>query len=129
MSEGHTSISSVKGTNNIEATLAWAECAISVWQNSAVDHPIESLSYTYTAKEKARIKELNTAVIPFGSSGLKHNNAGVEGRNYITANWLTAQEMMRQIRKNISVSTVISQYKPILQAQLDNVNAVLQGNT
>lgn len=124
-STGHTFIGSVKGTNNMDATLAWAECAISVWLELGQDSPREILDYYWSDAERERINEFNSAAIPFSESGLKHNSQGVQGSGYITANWLTAQTMMTQIRKNISVKTVIEQYKPILQGQLDNVNNIL----
>ena len=121
----HTFVGSVKGTNNLDATIAWAECAISVWQELAQDSPRETLQYYWTEDEKARIKEFNDIVIPFKESGLKYNAEGVNGNNYITANWITAQSMMSEIRKNISVKTVIEKFKPTLQGQLDNVNTIL----
>ncbi len=126
-SAAHTFVGSVKGTNNLDATIAWAECAISVWLELGQDSPRETLQYYWSDEEKARIKEFNDIVVPFKDSGLKYNADGVPGANFITANWITAQEMMRQIRKNISVKTVIEQYKPTLQGQLDTVNAILAG--
>lgn len=121
----HTFIGSVKGTNNLDATIAWAECAISVWLELGQDSPRETLQYYWTEDEKARIKEFNEIVVPFKDSGLKYNAEGVTGSNYITANWITAQNMMSELRRNISVKTVIEKFKPTLQGQLDNVNAIL----
>jgi hypothetical protein len=110
----------------MDATIAWAECAISVWQELAQDSPRETLDYYWSANEKARIQEFNAVVVPFKETGLKLNAEGVAGTNYITATSLTAQNMMFDIRKNISVQTVIEKYKPTLQSQLDQVNAQLQ---
>ena len=121
----HTYVGSVKGTNNMDATIAWAECAISVWQELAQDSPRETLDYYWSADEKARIQEFNAVVVPFKETGLKLNAEGVAGTNYITATSLTAQNMMFDIRKNISVQTVIEKYKPTLQGQLDIVNGQL----
>ena len=118
-------VRSVKGTNNMDATLAWAECAISVWLKLEQDGPREVIDYYWSDAEKARINELNNAVIAFSESGLKHNSQGLQGAGYTTANWLTAQSMMTEIRKNISVKTVIEKYKPTLQLQLDSVNNIL----
>ncbi|MBQ3547673.1 MAG: carbohydrate ABC transporter substrate-binding protein [Clostridia bacterium] len=126
-STGHTFIGSVKGTNNLDATIAWAECAISVWLELAQDSPREVLDYYWNEEERARIDEFNSTVILFSESGLKHNAQGVQGSGYTTANWLTAQSMMVEIRKNVSVKTVIEKFKPTLQGQLDNVNAILAG--
>ncbi len=124
-SSAHTYVASVKGTNNLDATIAWAECAISVWQELAQDSPRETLDYYWSANEKARIQEFNAVVVPFKETGLKLNAEGVAGTNYITATSLTAQNMMFDIRKNISVQTVIEKYKPTLQGQLDIVNGQL----
>ena len=124
---GHTSVASVKGTNNMDATLAWAECAISVWLELGQDSPRETLNYYWNEDEKARIAEFNEAVVPFAETGLKHNSEGVHGVNFPTANWITAQSIMSDIRRNTSVQTVIERYKPTLQTQLDNVNAILAG--
>ncbi|MBQ3547674.1 MAG: extracellular solute-binding protein [Clostridia bacterium] len=125
--DAHTFIGSVKGSNNMDATIAWAECAISVWLELAQDSPRETLNYFYSDEEKARIKELNDIVVPFKSTGLKHNAEGVQGAGYITATWLTAQSMMSEIRKNISVKTVIEKFKPTLQGELDTANKILSG--
>ncbi len=125
----HTFVGSVKGTNNLDATIAWAECAISVWLELGQDSPRETLQYYWTEDEKARIKEFNDIVVPFKDSGLKYNAEGVTGSNFITANWITAQNIMSGIRKNTSVKTVLEQYKPTLQGQLDNVNAILAGTS
>ncbi len=126
---GHTSVASVKGTNNLDATLAWAECAISVWLELGQDSPRETLNYYWSKEEKTRIDEFNSTVIPFSESGLKHNAEGVHGVNFPTANWITAQSIMSEIRKNVSVSTALEKYKPTLQGQLDNVNTILAGGT
>lgn len=124
-SAAHTFIGSVKGTNNLDATIAWAECAISVWLELGQDSPRETLNYYWSEDEKARIKEFNDIVIPFKESGLKYNAQGVNGCNYITANWITAQNIMSEIRRNVSVKTALEKFKPTLQGQLDNVNAIL----
>lgn len=122
---GHTSICSVKGTNNMDATIAWMECAISVWLELGKDSPRETLGYLYSDEEKARIKELNEACITYAESGFKKNKEGVEGRGFIVANNVSAESMMQEIRRNKSLSTVIEQFKPSLQSELDTSNAIL----
>lgn len=126
---GHTSVGSVKGSNNLDATLAWTDCAISVWLELGKNSPRETLDYLYSDAEKERIAELNAAVVPYSETGLKFNAEGVYGVNFPTANWLTAQSIMTEIRKNVSVSTALEKYKPTLQGQLDNVNTILAGGT
>lgn len=121
---GHTAIGSVKGTNNMDATLAWMECAISVWLELGKDSPRETVSYRYSDEEKSRIKELNEACVLYSETGLKKNKEGVEGRGFIVANNITAERMMQEIRRNKSLSTILEQYKPSLQGELDNSNAV-----
>ena len=123
-SSGHVSIGTVTGTNNLDATIAWMECAISVWLELGKDSPRETISYKYTDEEKARIKELNAACISYKDSGLKKNKEGVEGRGFIVANNVTAERMMQEIRRNKSLSTILEQYKPSLQGELDTANAV-----
>ena len=85
-SEGHLSFASAKGTNNMDATISWMECAISVWLELGKDSPRETVAYMYSDEEKARIQEFNEAVIPYSESGFKHNKEGVPGRGFIVAN-------------------------------------------
>ena len=123
-STGHTGICSVKGTGNMDATIAWMECAISVWLELGKDSPRETVAYMYSDEEKARIQEFNEAVIPYSESGFKHNKEGVPGRGFIVANNVTAESMMQEIRRNISLATVLEKYKPTLQSELDSANAI-----
>lgn len=124
-SSGHVSIGSIKGTNNLDATIAWMECAISVWLELGKDSPRETVAYLYSDEEKARIKEFNEACISYSESGFKRNAEGVEGRGFIVANNVSAEQMMQELRRNISLTTVIEKFKPTLQGQLDSSNAIL----
>lgn len=121
-SEGHLSFASAKGTNNMDATIAWMECAISVWLKLGDESPRECIDYMYTEADKARINELSAATILFKDSGLKYNAQGVEGRGYVTANVVTFESMLAEIRKNKAVMTVFEKYKPIYQGQLNQIN-------
>ena len=121
-SEGHLSFASVKGTNNMDATIAWMECAISVWLKLGDESPRECIDYMYTEADKERINELSAATIEFKDSGLKYNAKGVEGRGFITASVVTFESMLAEIRRNQSVKTVFEKYKPTYQSQIDQLN-------
>ena len=121
-SEGHLSFASVKGTNNMDATIAWMECAISVWLKLGDESPRECIDYMYTDADKERINELSAATIEFKDSGLKYNAKGVEGRGFITASVVTFESMLAEIRRNQSVKTVFEKYKPTYQNQIDMLN-------
>ncbi len=121
-SEGHNSIASVKGTNNMDATIAWMECAISVWFSLAEESPRECIDYMYKAEEKKRINELSAATIEFKDSGLKYNADGVEGRGFITASVVSFESMLMEVRKNKSLMTVLEKYRPKYQSDIDIVN-------
>lgn len=124
--EGHLIVGSVKGTNNTDATLAWMECAVSVWNKLALDSPPEITTYLYSDEEKAIIKEINEKTVKYEDSGLKYTADGSYGTRYINTCFLTAQEMVYKIRENLPVSTVIEQYKPTLQGYLDAANDLLK---
>ena len=120
---GHLSFASVKGTNNMDATLAWLECAITVWMSLVEESPRECIDYMYNDDEKARINELAAATIRYADSGLKYNAQGVEGRGFVTASVVSFESMVGEIRRNISVQTVLEKYKPGFQSDIDTINA------
>ncbi len=124
-SEGHLSFASVKGTNNLDATIAWMECAISVWLSLVEESPRECIDYMYTKEEKERIDELSAATITFSESGLKYNEDGVEGRGFVTASVVAFESMLHEVRKNISVTTVFERYKPQYQSHIDTINDLM----
>ena len=124
--EGHLIVGSVKGTGNTDATLAWMECAVSVWNKLALDSPPEITSYLYNDEEKAVIKEINAKTVKYEDSGLKYTADGSYGTRYINTCFLTAQEMVYKIRENLPLSTVMEQYKPTLQGYLDAANELLK---
>ena len=115
-------MASAKGTNNMDATIAWMECAISVWLSLGDESPRECIDYMYTEEDKARINELSAATIEFKDSGLKYNAAGVEGRGFVTMSVVTFESMLGEIRRNKSVSTVFESYKPQYQNHIDIIN-------
>lgn len=124
--EGHLIVGSVKGTGNTDATLAWMECAVSVWNKLALDSPPEITSYLYNDEEKAVIKEINAKTVKYEDSGLKYTADGSYGTRYINTCFLTAQEMVYKIRENLPLSTVMEQYKSTLQGYLDAANELLK---
>lgn len=128
-SEGHLSFASAKGTNNMDATIAWMECAISVWHSLGDESPRECIDYMYTKAEKERIDELSAATILFEDSGLKYNKDGVEGRGFVTASVITFETMLAEIRRNKSVKTVFEKYKPTYQSQIDQINQQMAAAT
>ena len=102
------------------------ECAVSVWNNLALDSPPEITNYLYSDEEKSVIKEINAKTVNYDETGLKYTADGSYGTRYINTCFLTAQEMMYKIRENLPLSTVIEQYKPTLQGYLDAANELLK---
>lgn len=123
---GHVIISALKGTNNMQGTLAWAECATSVWLGIAQDSPVEAMDYYLTDAQKARIKELNDAVTMYKNTD--YTSEGIVGTGFTVSSNYSFEEVVMEIRKNKSVKTVLDSYKPTFQGQIDAVNKTLALN-